>query len=393
MQPPAKTPLPDAAVITQTLHDAPASAGPSISDPVQLFAADYDAANGDLTNLTPSPQRTIDNSNVNRSIAGTTRPLPPSADRPPHGKRVTSSPRRAMLAAARVVTQLSQPLATSLVGPPALRRDGPSPTSVIAAVLPHPSPPPAIANEPPPANKPKRNHKSFRGHVPKSDFIKFARPLHFGTGDYDAKTIKKGLNQCRIRIFHQFTKTSNRGETSFVDSVVDMGDGPVTRSSVEDEEDWVIDQSAMDVTTTDTRRLSLYCFEQLLMCRERDKFLILVRVSSDKKLFKGGAQTIASVQGTTTLTISGVEYYRRKATISDATHNANARGEGLPYSESDFQRDFNKKDGEFEVRFDGTDLILGSVAKRHLQKRITWLMSEERHWKLEERRQQHVRQY
>ena len=210
MQPPAKTPLPDAAVITQTLHDAPASAGPSISDPVQLFAADYDAANGDLTNLTPSPQRTIDNSNVNRSIAGTTRPLPPSADRPPHGKRVTSSP----------------------------------------------------------------------------------RPLHFGTGDYDAKTIKKGLNQCRIRIFHQFTKTSNRGETSFVDSVVDMGDGPVTRSSVEDEEDWVIDQSAMDVTTTDTRRLSLYCFEQLLMCRERDKFLILVRVSSDKKLFKGGAPIV-----------------------------------------------------------------------------------------------------
>ena len=106
MQPPAKTPLRDARVITQTPHDVPASAVPSINDPVQLFAADY----GDLTNLTPSPRRTNDNNNGNLSVAGNARPLPPSADRPPHGKRLTSSSRRAMLAAARVVTQLSHPL-------------------------------------------------------------------------------------------------------------------------------------------------------------------------------------------------------------------------------------------------------------------------------------------
>lgn len=79
----------------------------------------------------------------------------------------------------------------------------------------------------------------------------------------------------------------------------------------------------------DTRRLSLYCFEQLLLCRERDKFIILVQVSEEHRLFKGVSQLESESQGTENITISGKEYYRLKATITDASHNVNACGEGL----------------------------------------------------------------
>ena len=86
----------------------------------------------------------------------------------------------------------------------------------------------------------------------------------------------------------------------------------------------------------------------------------LTQTADDDRLFDGTgvtAHTISEAQGNGTTLISGVEFYRLKATISDATHNANARGEGLPYPLKSFKRDFNKKDGEFEVRFDGTNKI------------------------------------
>ena len=116
MPPPAKTPLPDASIITQTILDGVATAAtPSISAPVQLFAteftADYDAAGGNVSNLAPSSPQRSDGINGNTSLAGNACPLPASVERnSPRRKRITSSPRRAVLVAARVVTQLSQSL-------------------------------------------------------------------------------------------------------------------------------------------------------------------------------------------------------------------------------------------------------------------------------------------
>ena len=50
-------------------------------------------------------------------------------------------------------------------------------------------------------------------------------------------------------------------------------DGPTTRSSVEEVNDWVIDEDAYNLTTTDHRRLSRYPLEQLLISERNTKLL------------------------------------------------------------------------------------------------------------------------
>ena len=73
----------------------------------------------------------------------------------------------------------------------------------------------------------------------------------------------------------------------------------------------MVDMSAVDLTTTDVRRLSFYPIEQLLLCKERARLLMLVKQSSaESKLGKGVAKTVSGIQDTEPILISG-EYYHR----------------------------------------------------------------------------------
>jgi len=160
-------------------------------------------------------------------------------------------------------------------------------------------------------------------------------------------------------IFH-FTRTSNgdmRGESE--PAPTDDADGPNTRSNDDELEDWMVDMSAVDITTTDVRRLSFYPIEQLLFCKERARLLMLVKQSlAESKLGKGVAETVSVIQGTEPILISGEYYHRLQCEIIDATHHWDARGEGLGVSLKQFESDFTHRRCGFGVQFVGSETKL-----------------------------------
>ena len=81
--------------------------------------------------------------------------------------------------------------------------------------------------------------------------------------------------------------------------------GPVTRSSVEELDDWMVDTSAVEVSTTETRRLSVYPLEQLIRCDKKKDLLLLVAEQKDEQILGGLAKSIDLVQNNTWVTISG----------------------------------------------------------------------------------------
>ena len=54
--------------------------------------------------------------------------------------------------------------------------------------------------------------------------------------------------------------------------------GPVTRSAVDDEDDWVLDMEAANCEVANTRRLDRYPLEHLLTLENKSRLLLLVRI-------------------------------------------------------------------------------------------------------------------
>ena len=132
--------------------------------------------------------------------------------------------------------------------------------------------------EPPPqppkrAQKKKKNHKAMIGGlVPKSDFLRGDfRPIHFmkKPPTYAKTRCDRDLRDCRAMMINYFHRDiGGPVKESFKD-------GPTTRSSVEEVDDWVIDEDAYNLTTTYHRRLSCYPLEQLLISERNTKLLLL----------------------------------------------------------------------------------------------------------------------
>jgi len=131
-------------------------------------------------------------------------------------------------------------------------------------------------------------------------------------------------------IYH-FTWTSNvdrRGEHEETNN--NKNDGPNTRLNVEEMDDWMVDTSAVDLTTTNVRRLSMYPIEQLLLCGERARLLMVIKQSAaDALLGKGTAAKVEATQGSEPIIISGEYYHRLKCMIIGAADHRDARGEGV----------------------------------------------------------------
>ena len=348
MSSPPVSPLPNRQVIAQALDDPTTAGDPSLNAPLELFPTPYDQSNGNISTSSP---RTISAGASRKRDA----PTPKQT-----GKRhdYTSSPLRSILnGAAAFVTQITQTQPQTVLQPPDVWRvhKGPSPTSVLDGLF------SAVAddvNSPAPERR-RRSHAGMIGFVPRSAILRFTREDWFDTTTvYTSAEIKKQIKHCRTKMMYNFAKTHNtdrRGDINGYGVIEDVADkwGPVTRSRVSPSNDWVVDTSAADVTTDDTRRLQLYPIEQLMTSRENTKLLILVKVT-DEELFGSDVHLIASGQGTEEMVISGERFYRLRATVKDDRYNILARGEGLRYSQSAFEKDFYSRKGNFSVVFDET---------------------------------------
>ena len=226
------TPIPSASELSNALGDAYAG-DPTVTDPVALFATAciQSISSGDATAVAFDYD---DAASIATGKRGTTSreahsPSPRRKRRPP-----PSSPKKAARAVAAVVTQLSQtiPWVANL---PSIRCNVPLPTSVITDVF--------EVQPPPPTKKRTSPTSNFIGHVPKTKLFKFCRGHHFNTKiKYTDKEISDGVANCRMRMLYHFNKTSNvdmRGEDT--ETTPDASDGPNTRSSVEEIEDWMVE--------------------------------------------------------------------------------------------------------------------------------------------------------
>ena len=133
--------------------------------------------------------------------------------------------------------------------------------------------------------------------------------------------------------------------------------GPKLRSSNEDIDDWVIDSEGINIKTTNQRRLSRYCIEQLWITENKTKLLVLIKVADDVDVYGGIGAAVEKVQRIERANISGREYYRLKCTVTSSTRDKLVFGEGSgTYSREQFERDVGKsRNGDFGVAFDGTN--------------------------------------
>ena len=202
--------------------------------------------------------------------------------------------------------------------------------------------------------KKKRNTGSaMYGLVPKSGFLVNQRKLFEGKGKVDEATIAIAIKKRRESVLWHFsrvgkTKTKGSGEEQ---------NGPVTRSSLPDINDWAVDMDAVDCAVTDQRRLSRYAFEHIVTLPTKTIMVLFVRNDeSNSRLSK--ALRVESIVGRDRTTISGREYLRLRIALNDVHENQLLTGNsvvGGAYSEERFMSDFKHGMCGFSVSFVGTD--------------------------------------
>ena len=269
----------------------------------------------------------------------------------------SSSPTRtAFTAVARVAVAAAAVFGvgetTDIALPPVISRRNPSPTSVADNA------PPSSAQKPKRSSGPK-----MIGLVPKTQLLPWLRnPKTWGT-IFEKKSdgkMKSEINSRRQAMLYHFTKA---GKTKGGEFEVDVEmERPVTRSSVETEDDWVIDLDAANCTVTDTRRLSRYMFEHLITLPINTPILLLVCVEDDEKQFSLGSTKSSEIESAQQLPrryISGKQYFQFRCKLSDVQNNEQVTmgsTAGL-YSEKRFRADVTEGQGGFQVKFDASNAV------------------------------------
>ena len=102
---------------------------------------------------------------------------------------------------------------------------------------------------------------------------------------FTANEIQKDIkNHCTMIGYHLNCEVGSKAE--------DFKSCPVTRSSVEDHDAWIIDRDAIDIRVTDTHILGRYTLEKIVTCKNNTRLLLLVNVDDDDRLFRGRERLI-----------------------------------------------------------------------------------------------------
>ena len=102
--------------------------------------------------------------------------------------------------------------------------------------------------------------------------------------------IKKHIRDRRYMMMYNFLKAGKKASKQATEN--DDVDAPATRSSVGDDEDWVVELDAAEGKVTAIRRLDRYCITQLIPLPLRSNLLLLVKVDEDCKLLLGKAAKV-----------------------------------------------------------------------------------------------------
>jgi hypothetical protein len=142
------------------------------------------------------------------------------------------------------------------------------------------------------------------GLMPKTEFLQEFRPRFSTKNKLTQSLIDKDLKDKRkwINAHFQWWDTGKIKNDEIV--------GPRLRSSNEKINDGVIDSAGINIETTNQRRLSRYCIEQLWVTEYRTKLLVLINVADDLNMYGGLGAAVKKVQRIDRTNISGRDYCR-----------------------------------------------------------------------------------
>ena len=215
---------------------------PAPPDSALLFIKSYSANNGCVELMTPYCL-----SNNTKCYAPVRNHSSPTTSSPVCKRQsniLLSLPRHlSVLAAASNIT----------LPPPLLNRIPLYPNLIIENLFPH--------QDIVPPNPPKlKGGSAMIGLVPRSEFMKWPTPKHAQKKTtFTADDIQKYIRNHRTMIGYHFNR-------NFGSKVEEFKSGPVTRYSVEDHDDWIIDRDATDIRVTNTHILDQYPLEQIMIC-------------------------------------------------------------------------------------------------------------------------------
>mmetsp|Transcript_28898 Transcript_28898/g.61021 ORF Transcript_28898/g.61021 Transcript_28898/m.61021 type:complete len:390 (-) Transcript_28898:858-2027(-) len=355
---------------TSAIHNVVTQDGPGddIADPVVLFSQDYDA-NANDGRL----------SNIPSNSSGSKRPASPRKSAPkvvrlPAKKRtnVAASPARLVLdAAANAAAAVARAVVTSvnngsqnILMPPSITRGDPLPTSSMADL-------PALAQATTTKKKSTARKKptvtkknaikttsprglAMIGLVPKTAFFPWMRNFLVPKHKITEAEMKTEVNAIRSSIMYHFSKSGKCQKHSPIDEIEDSS-RRVTRSSVEEDDEWIVDMDAANCNVTDTRHLSRYALEHIITLPLGTPILLLFDVDDEEEFSRKG-ELIESIQQLPRRTISGRQYYQLQCTISDLKQNeyvVTGRQLDKEYSLPQFKADFKSGNGGFHVDFKG----------------------------------------
>ena len=108
---------------------------------------------------------------------------------------------------------------------------------------------------------------------------------------------------------------------------------------------------------TNQRSLSHYPMEQICVCKDNMKLLLLLNIKDDELLFGGKGRAINAEQDLEQTTISGRKLYPLKCTLTKGSHHLLMDGtKANSYTESRFIQDWKDNNGGVRVKFNGTNI-------------------------------------
>ena len=98
---------------------------------------------------------------------------------------------------------------------------------------------------------------------------------------YSEAQVQKDLWERSDWVSCNFQKARTTGSTA---DQVDEVSGPVTRSSIDEDDDLLLNDAAFLMEATDRRRLSRVPMEHITIAKDKTKFLLLVQVCGTRQL-------------------------------------------------------------------------------------------------------------
>ena len=186
--------------------------------------------------------------------------------------------------------------------------------------------------------------KKLPFRVPASEFVAMLRKGRISTKQYTEQDMRRDIRNVKQCIMYNFDLKGYREESKSSEDVLEQA--PATRSSIIDDDYWVVDVDARNCEVVDTRRLDRYPLEHIFTLQQNTQLLLLVRVIDDGRMFSSKGSQVGAIQDLPRKNINGFEYFQLKCNLSEVSDNQQLHS-GV-CTQGQFEEDFKRGRGDFK---------------------------------------------